>query len=74
MQGKSFVHHSILSLVVHDITMHIILVLILMGKLRAHLVDVNGAFLLGEFKPNEKIYMKIPWGFEKFYPCGGLLF
>ena len=40
----------------------------------AHLVDVSGAFLLGEFKPDEKIYMKIPWGFEKFYPDSGLLF
>ena len=44
-----------------------------MGKLSAHLVDVKGAFW-GEFKPDEKINMKIPWGFEKFYPCGGLLF
>ena len=59
MQGKSFVHHDILSLVMHDITMHIVLVLMLMGKLSAHLVDINGAFLLGEFKPNEKNFMKI---------------
>ena len=40
----------------------------------AHLVDVNSAFLLGEFKPDEKIYMKIPWGFKKIYPDSGLLF
>ena len=66
MQGKSFVHHDISSRIIHDMTMHILLVLMLMGKLSAHLVDVNGTFLLGEFKPNEKIYMKIPQGFEKF--------
>ena len=58
----------------HDITVHIVLVLMLMGNLSAHLVDVNGAFLLGEFKPDKKIYMKIPWGFKNFYPQDGLLF
>ena len=42
--------------------------------MHALLVDVNGTFLLGEFKPDENIYMKIPLGFEKFYPHGGLLF
>ena len=73
-QGRSFVHHNISSPVMHDITMDIVLVLMLMGKLSAHLIDVNGVFSLGEFKPNEKIYMKIPWRFEKSYPCGGLLF
>ena len=74
MQGKSFVHHNISSPVVHDITMHIVLVLMLMGKLAAHLVDVNGAFLLGCFKHEELICMKVLKGFEKFYPSGGLLF
>ena len=74
MQGKSFVNHNISSPVVHDITMHIMLVLMLMGKLAVHLVDVNGAILLGCFKPEERIYMKVPKGFQKFYPSGGLLF
>ena len=58
----------------HDITVHIVLVLMIMGNMIGHLVDVNDAFLLGEFKPDEKIYMKIPWGFEKFCPQGRLLF
>jgi hypothetical protein len=31
-------------------------------------VDVKGAFLHGEFKDGEVIYMKVPHGFEKFYP------
>ena len=48
--------------------------LMLMGNMIAHLVDVNGAFLFGEFKPDKKIYMKIPWGFKNFCPDGGLLF
>ncbi len=33
----------------------------------AHVVDVKGAFLHGEFKDGEKIYIKIPLGFEGFY-------
>ena len=46
----------------------------LMGSMHAHLVDVNGAFLLGEFKLEEKFFMKILHGFEKYYPPGVLLF
>ena len=52
----------------------IVLVLMLMGSVAAHLVDVNGAFLLRQFKPTERIYMKILLGLKKFYPLGGLLF
>jgi hypothetical protein len=33
----------------------------------AHVVDVKGAFLYGEFKDGKKIYIKILLGFEKFY-------
>ncbi len=32
------------------------------------LLDVNGAFLHGEFTDGEKIYMKVPKGMEKHYP------
>ena len=46
----------------------------LMGNMITHLVDVNSAFLLGESKPDKKIYMKFPHGFKKFYLQGGLLF
>ena len=35
-QGKSFMHHNISSPVVHDITVQIVLVLMLMGSLAAH--------------------------------------
>ena len=41
-QGKSFAHNDISSLVVHDITAQIVLVLMLMTNMSAHLVDVNG--------------------------------
>ncbi len=33
----------------------------------AHVIDVKGAFLYGEFEGGEKVYIKIPLGFEEFY-------
>ena len=49
--GKSFEYHDISSpVVVHDITVHIVLTILLMSGWVAHIVDVNGAFLLGEFR------------------------
>jgi hypothetical protein len=39
----------------------------------AHVVDVKGAFLHGEFKDKENIYIKIPLGFEGFYPSDTVL-
>ena len=72
--GKSFEYHDISSPVVHDITVHIVLTILLMSGWAAHIVDVNGAFLLGEFKENEHIYMKVPKGFECFYSSDVLLY
>ncbi len=34
----------------------------------ARVIDINAAFLKGELENNKEIYMKIPKGFEKFYP------
>jgi hypothetical protein len=42
--------------------------LIIMVSSAAHLMDVHGAFLKGKFCDGEIIYMKVPQGFEKFYP------
>ena len=53
---------------------HIVLTMLLMSGWVAHIVDVNGAFLLGEFKEIEHIYIKIPKGFEKFYSLDVLLY
>ena len=39
----------------------------------SQIVDVKGAFLLGEFEQNEQIYMEIPEGFEQFYDADCLL-
>ena len=72
--GKSFEYHDILSPVVHDIMVRIVLTILLMSGWAAHIVDVNGAFLLGEFRENEHIYMKVPKGFECFYSLDVLLY
>ncbi len=31
-------------------------------------MNMKGVFLHGEFEDGEVIYMKVPRGFEKFYP------
>ena len=72
--GKSFEYHDISSPIVHDITVRIVLTILLMSGWAAHIVDVNGAYLLGEFRENEHIYMKVPKGFERFYSSDVLLY
>jgi hypothetical protein len=54
--------------VVSKITIRIILILMAMAALEAWLVDVIDAFLLGRFNPKHKMFMRVPKGFEKFYP------
>ncbi len=34
----------------------------------ARVINVKAAFLKGELKNDEEIYIKIPEGFKKFYP------
>jgi hypothetical protein len=50
------------------VTIRIVMTLIVMTSWAAHLMDVHGAFLKGKFRDGEIIYMKVPQGFEKFYP------
>ncbi len=44
-----------------------------MASMLAHVVDVKGAFLHGEFEDGEIIHMKIPQGFEKHFPGESVL-
>jgi hypothetical protein len=50
------------------VTIRIVMMLIVMTSWAAHLIDVHGAFLKGKFPDGEIVYMKVPQGFEKFYP------
>jgi hypothetical protein len=49
-------------------TIRIKLLLRIMTDWQGQIVDVKGTFLHGELKDGEVIYMKVPCGFEKFYP------
>jgi hypothetical protein len=49
-------------------TIQIMLILMIMVNRQGQIVDVKGTFLHGEFEDVEVIYMKVPHGFEKFYP------
>ena len=62
-----------MSPVVHEITLRIMLVLLIMALWHAEIIDVKGAFLEASFDPEHKVYMEIPKGFEKFYPKNALL-
>jgi hypothetical protein len=50
------------------VTIRIAMTLIVMTSWAAHLMDVHGAFLKGKFRDGEVINMKVPQGFEIFYP------
>ena len=55
--------------VISDMGIKIVMVLIILGNLYTRITDVEGAFLHGEWsKGTEKIYVKVPKGFEKLYP------
>jgi hypothetical protein len=57
---------NISSPVKNDATIRIIMVLMIILKWSAQLVDVKGAFLCGNFKDGEEIFLEVPEGFEEF--------
>ena len=54
--------------VVNDITINMVMIMIVIGCWYAHLIDVKGAFLKGDFDPKHRMFMAVPQGFEKWYP------
>ena len=71
--GVSYNPRDIMSPVVHEITVCIMLVLMIMALWHAEIIDVKGAFLKASFDAKHTVYMEIPKGFEKFYPKNVLL-
>jgi hypothetical protein len=59
--------------VTNDITIRIIFVLMVLASWAGHLVDIRGAFLNGRFGTEEKLYMRVPQGFENKCPVGTIL-
>ena len=65
--GVDYFSHSISAPVTTNVTIRIVLVLMLMAGWCAQMLDVNGAFLHGDFTDGEKVHMKVPQGFERWY-------
>jgi len=73
-EGKHYKKDSISSPVTNEVTIRIVLVIILVLRLLAGVLDVKGAFLQGEFDKDEAdIYMHVPDGLEDHYGDNVLL-
>lgn len=69
IDGVHFDGSSIAAPVTNELSVRILIVMMLMSNWTGHVLDVKGAFLRGEFEPGlPPMYMKVPEGFEKFYP------
>jgi hypothetical protein len=73
VKGQHYNGTTISSPVTNSATIRIVLTLMIMASMLAHVVDVKGAFLHGEFEDGEIVHMKIPQGFEKHFPEGSVL-
>ncbi len=67
VEGQHYNAWSISAPVTNGMTIKLVLMLMLASGSIAHVVNVKGAFLHGKFNNGEKIYIKIPLGFEEFY-------
>jgi hypothetical protein len=76
VDGEHYDKDSVASPTVNIVTVRIMLVLMLMMRGYAHLMDVNGAFLLGSWENDpitdeeRKVYMYVPEGFKPYFPTG----
>ncbi len=70
VEGQHYDSTTISSPVTNSATIRIMLMLMIMADMLAHVMDVKGAFLHGEFEDGEVIHMKVPQGFEKHFPEG----
>jgi hypothetical protein len=73
VEGQHYKGTTISSPVTNSATIRIVLMLMVMAEVSAHVVDVKGAFLHGEFDDGEVIHKKVLQGFEKHFPEGNVL-
>jgi hypothetical protein len=66
IDGKHYNEDDKAAPVASDITIRVMLVILIMASFAGHIMDVKGAFLLGDFNPKHKMYLAIPQGFEHF--------
>ena len=72
-EGIHYDPDSLAAPVANEMTIRIILTLMLMAAWYSYMIDHVGAFLHGRFDAGEEIYIRVPQGFEKFYPVGVVL-
>jgi hypothetical protein len=70
--GQHYNGTTISSPVTNSATIRIVLTLMIMASMKAHVVDVKGAFLHGEFEDKEIIDMKVPQNIEKHFLEGSV--
>ena len=68
VDGVHYDEHTKAAPVANEIVIRMTMVLIVMASWWAELLDVQGAFLTGEMDQELDCYLKVPEGFEKFYP------
>ena len=68
VNGQSYDSVNIHALVTNNVTVRLVLVLMLMAGWVARIISVKGAGLYGNFEKGEKVHMKVPEGWESFYP------
>ena len=76
VDGEHYDKDNVASPTVNIVTVRIMLVLMILMSGYGHLVDINGAFLLGNFEADintheeREVHMEVPQGFHKFLPAG----
>jgi hypothetical protein len=73
VEREHFDASSINTPITDGMTIKLVLMLMLARGSIANVGDVKGAFLHGNFEDGEKIYIKIPLGFEEFYDENAVL-
>ena len=68
IDGQYYDGTSIHAPVRNATTIRIVLVRMLLARWIAQVIDVKGESLHGEFNKGEEIYMKVPEGWESYYP------
>jgi len=67
VDGEHYDSSDIAAPVTNEMTVRSMLTIALLAGWIMHVIDVKGAFLLGDFKDNVTIYMEIPQGIKQWY-------
>ena len=73
VDGQSYDSANIYTPITIAVVTRLVLVMMLLAGRLAHIAYVKGAFLHGKFKKQEKVYMKVPEGWEGLYPANAVL-